>query len=84
MFGLCLPTGSVYLVYNDNQKECVMITDLVNPKKEILNDKWLLKHIKTKGYKNIKEIQYERDGRITKVSIADYYYENAKELDEVA
>lgn len=81
MFGLCLPTGEVYLTLKDGKKDSIEMSDLVNPKKEIMEDKWILKCIKKKGYQNIEAIVYERYGHKTVVPMADYYYEHADELD---
>lgn len=82
MFGLCLPTGSVYLVYNNGKKENIMNTDLAKPKKEILNDKYILEWVKQKGYKNIKSISYERNGKKTIVEMYEYYAEHGEELEK--
>ena len=81
MYGLCMPTGEVYLVFNDGTKSTIAITDLLNPRKEILADKWIRSIIKKRGYNNIKEIVYERDGRKTIVPMADYYAEHGQELE---
>ena len=77
-----MPTGEVYLVFNDGKKESVEITDLLNPRKEILADKWLKGIVKKRGYNNIKEIVYERYGRKVIVPMADYYAENGQELED--
>ena len=82
MFGLCLPTGEVYLILTNGKKDSIEISDLVNPKKEILEDKWLLEHIKKIGYQNVKQIVYERNNKKTIVEMAEYYYEKAKELED--
>lgn len=77
-----MPTGEVYLVFNDGKKESVEIADLLNPRKEILADKWLKGIVKKRGYNNIKEIVYERYGRKVIVPMADYYAENGQELED--
>jgi len=77
-----MPTGSVYLVFKDGKKENIMITDLINPRKEIMNDEHIMGWVKRYGYDKIDSIVYERHGRVTKVPMADYYYENAKKLKE--
>ena len=82
MFGLCMPSGDVYLVFKDGKKENIMMTDLISPRKEILENKYILKSIKHYGYENIDSIVYERHGHTSKVSMAEYYYENAKKLKE--
>lgn len=82
MFGLCLPTGSVYLVYNNGKKENIMNTDLEKPKKEILNNKYILEWVKTKGYKNIKSICYERNGKKATIEMYEYYAEHGEELEK--
>ena len=81
MFGLCLPTGEVYLLLNDGTKDSIEISDLVNPRKEIMEDKWILDYIKKVGYKNIDAICYERGNHKTVVSMATYYAEHGQELE---
>ena len=83
MLGLCMPTGEVYLVLKDGKKDSIEITDLVNPRKEILEDKWLLDCIKKMGYKNVEAIVYERKKYNEKVVVlmADYYAEHGQELE---
>ena len=81
MFGLCLPTGEVYLVLKDGKKDSVEISDLSNPRKEILEDKELLDYIKKIGYNNVEAIVYERYNKKTTVSMADYYAEHGQELE---
>lgn len=83
MFGLCMPTGELFLLLNDGKKESIAIVDLIQPRKEILEEDYILKAIKHYGYKNIDTIIYERNNKTTKVKMAEYYYENAKRLEEV-
>lgn len=82
MFGLCMPTGEVYLILKDGKKDSVMLSDLTNPKKEILKDKYVLQAIKRVGYKNVSCIAYENGNHITQISMADYYAERGQELEE--
>ena len=82
MYGLCMPTGEVYLILKDGTKKSIMLSDLVNPRKEIMESKWILDYIKHKGYKTIDAIMYERYGHKTIVPMADYYYEHASELED--
>lgn len=84
MFGLCLPTGEVYLILKDGTKDSIEMTDLVNPKKEILEDKWLLDYVKKCGYNNVESIVYERKkyGEKVVVSMAEYYAEHGQELED--
>lgn len=82
MFGLCMPTGEVYLVLKDGKKDSIEISDLVHPKKEILEDKWILKRIKQLGYNNVDAIVYERHNHKTIIPMADYYAENGSELED--
>lgn len=84
MFGLCLPTGVVYLIYNNGKRKNIMITDYDKPKKEMLNSNHILNWVKLEGYKNIKAIQYVRNGRTTTLEMFEYYYENKDKLEEVA
>lgn len=83
MFGLCLPTGEVYLVLKDGKKDSIEIADLSNPRKEILEDKGLLDYIKKIGYNNVEAIVYERKKYNEKVVVlmADYYAEHGQELE---
>ena len=83
MFGLCLPTGEVYLVLKDGKKDSIEISDLSNPRKEILEDKELLDYIKKIGYNNVEAIVYERKKYNEKVvvSMAEYYAEHGQELE---
>lgn len=82
MYGLCMPTGEVSLILKGGMEELIQISDLVNPRKEILEDKWIMKAINRHGYKNVEAIVYERYGKKTTVSIADYYAENGQELED--
>ena len=82
MFGLCMPSGDVYLNHTDGKHESIIITDLSNPRKYIMESEHVLKWIKHYGYKNIESISYERDGRKIVIPMADYYYEHAKELEQ--
>ena len=81
MFGLCMPTGEVYLILKSGEKDSIEISDLVHPRKEIMEDKWLLQYIKKIGYEDVKQIVYKRHNHKTVVEMAEYYSENAKELD---
>lgn len=81
MFGLCMPTGSVYLVYNDGHKEIIASEDLVSPRKEIMEDKHILKWVQIEGYNNIQAIEYERYGKRTIVTMPEYYAEHGQELE---
>ena len=78
MFGLCMPTGSTYLLYNNGKMETIILSDESDPKKFIYNNKYVLGAVKRVGYKNIKAIIYEssRRGKKTIVTMADYYAEN--------
>ena len=82
MYGLCMPTGEIYLVLKGGKKDSIQIADLVKPRKEILEDKWIMKAINSRGYKNVEAIVYERYGKKTTVSMADYYAENGQELED--
>ena len=82
MFGLCMPTGETYLLLTNGKKDCIMINDECKPKKFIMNSKYVLKAIKHVGYKNVDAIVYEWDNHKTVVSMAEYYYEHAKELED--
>ena len=82
MFGLCLPTGETYLVLNDNKKRSIMISDEIQPRKNILENKYVLQAIQAVGYENVNSIVYERNNKKVKVSMAEYYYENADKLKE--
>ena len=82
MFGLCMPTGSVYLVYNDGRKENIECVDLSKPKKEMMESKHILDWVRHKGYENIQAIQYERHGKVVTISMAEYYFEHGKELED--
>ena len=81
MFGLCMPTGEVYLLLKDGTKDSIEISDLANPRKEIMEDKWILQYIKKVGYNNVDVIVYERGNHIVQISMADYYAEHGKELE---
>lgn len=81
MFGLCLPTGEVYLILKDGKKDSIEFTDLASPRKEILEDKMILGKIKEHGYKNVEAIVYERYSKKTIVSMAEYYAEHGQELE---
>lgn len=81
MFGLCMPEGEVYLLMKDGKKDSIEICDLVNPRKEILTDKYVLIAVKKAGYKNIEAIVYERNDKRTVVKMADYYAERGQELE---
>jgi len=83
MFGLCMPTGEVFLLFKNGKKESIAIEDMIQPKKEILEEDYILNAVKYYGYKNIDAIVYERNNKTTKVNMAEYYYENAKRLEEV-
>lgn len=80
MFGLCIPTGETTLVFKDGKVDSIALTDQSHPKSYILNDKYVLRAIKHYGYESIDKIRYERNGRRTEVSMAEYYYENADKL----
>lgn len=81
MFGLCMPTGETYLLLKGGKQECVMLNDEIHPRKFIMEDKYVLGAIKRVGYQNVDAIVYERDGRKTIVSMADYYAERGQELE---
>ena len=83
MFGFCMPSGNIYLLFNNGKKETIMMTDMIKPKQEILENKHILSAIKHFGYENIDSIIYERNNKTIKVSMAEYYYENSKKLEEV-
>ena len=81
MFGLCMPTGEVYLKLTNGEKDSIAMSDLVNPRKEIMEDKWILDYIKRIGYKNVEAIIYERYGKKVVIPMADYYAERGQELE---
>lgn len=83
MFGLCMPTGEIWLEFKDGQTISIEMTDEVSPKKHILEDKNILQWVKKYGYENINRIIYKRNNFVTAVSMAEYYYENASKLEEV-
>lgn len=76
-----MPTGEAYLLLKNGKYESIMLTDEVRPKEFIMNDEYVLKAVKRVGYENIEEIVYERNNHKTIVSMAEYYYEKAKELE---
>lgn len=79
MFGL--PTGETKFVLIDGSDYSFMLVDYVNPKKEIMQSKFVLDQVKAKGYKNIDAIVYERNGQKTIVSMAEYYAEHGQDLE---
>lgn len=81
MFGLCLPTGDTYLIFKNGKTESIMLTDETEPKKFIMNSKYVLEAIKYRNYKDIEAIVYEYNNHKTVVSMAEYYYENADKLE---
>ena len=81
MFGLCMPEGEVYLLMKSGGRECVMMADLISPRKELLNNSNILKAVKHYGYKNVEAIMYERNGCKVIISMADYYAENGQKLE---
>lgn len=85
MFGLCMPVGETYLELNNGKHESIMLSDETQPKKHIMTSKYVLEAIKRVGYKNVKSIihqpDYHNNKNKTVVSMAEYYYEHAKELD---
>ena len=81
MFGLCMPTGEVYLLLKDGTKDSIEMSDLCNPRKEMMEDKWIVKAVKRVGYKNVEQIVYERYSNKTIIPIADYYAEHGQELE---
>ena len=80
MFGLCFPTGEVNIVFTDGTKTNIELVDESNPKSHILNSEHILNWVNEYGYKNIDKITYERNNKVTNVSMAEYYYENASKL----
>jgi cupin superfamily acireductone dioxygenase involved in methionine salvage len=76
-----MPTGEVYLLLKDGTKDSIEMSDLSNPKKEIMEDEWILQYIKKIGYNNVDVIVYERDNYIVQISMADYYAEHGQELE---
>lgn len=86
MFGLCMPTGSTYLLLKDGKMRNIMMSDESKPREHIMTDKYVLQAIQAVGYKNVTAIIYQPNHRSsknqTKVSMADYYYEHAKELEQ--
>lgn len=81
MFGLCMPEGEVYLILNDGKTYNIMLCDLEKPKKEMLEDKYVLQAIKRVGYNNVKCIAYTRGNYTAQISMADYYAERGQELE---
>lgn len=81
MFGLCMPTGSTYLVLKDGSKKNIASTDEMYPKKYIMQDEDILGWIKHLGYMNVESIMYEWNGKKTIVPMADYYAEHGQELE---
>lgn len=82
MFGLCMPSGVVYLNHIDGKRENIEMVDLTNPRKHIMESKHILDWVKHYGYRNIESITYIRDGYKVTIPMADYYYEHAKELEQ--
>lgn len=83
MFGLCMPTGELYLQLKDGKLENIAIVDLINPRKDIFAEDYILRAIKHYGYKNVEAIIYKRDSYKLKISMAEYWFENAGKLEEV-
>jgi len=81
MFGLCMPTGNTYLILKDEKQESIMLNDEVNPRKFIMTDKHVLSAVKRHGYVSVEAIVYERYGKKTTVSMAEYYAEHGQELE---
>lgn len=81
MFGLCMPTGEVYLTLKNGKKDSIEMSDLSNPRKEMMEDEWVLKNIKRVGYKNVDSIVYERHNKKVIIPMADYYAEHGQELE---
>ena len=81
MFGLCLPSGETYLLMKDGKMESIEMSDEVNPRKHIMNDKDILQWVKNRGYKNIEAIVYKRNNKKTIASMAEYYAEHGQELE---
>lgn len=86
MFGLCMPTGETYLLLNDGTERSIALNDTTKPREFIMTNKYVLDAIKSVGYKNVQAIIYQPNFKVrknlTKVSMADYYYEHAKELEQ--
>ena len=78
---LGLPTGEIFLQYNDDTMESIEMTDESNPRKYIMNDKFILKWVQKRGYQNIKSIVYKYNNKKTVVSMVDYYAEHGQELE---
>ena len=81
MFGLCMPMGETYLLMKGGKQESVMLSDETQPRKHIMECKYVLSAIKRVGYQNVDAIIYERNGKKIKVSMEDYYAERGKELE---
>lgn len=85
MFGLCMPVGETYLQLTNGEMRSIMMSDESNPRKNIMENKYVLQAIKAVGYKNVEAIVYQPDyhynKRKTIVTMAEYYYEHAKELE---
>ncbi len=81
MFGLCMPTGDTYLLLNNGKTESIMLSDETQPRKHIMESKYVLSAIKRHGYKNVNAIVYERNNKKVVVQMADYYAERGQELE---
>lgn len=86
MFGLCMPTGETYLRLINGKQRSVMLSDETNPRKHIMANKYVLQAIQAEGYKNVEAIVYQPDYHYNKnktvVTMAEYYYEHADELED--
>ena len=82
MFGLCMPTGETYLLMKGGKQESVMLSDEMQPRKHIMECKYVLSAINRVGYQNVDAIVYERNKHKTIVSMADYYAERGQEINE--
>ena len=81
MFGLCMPTGETYLILKNGIEKTIMLSDEEQPRKHIFESEHVLNGVKSIGYENIDKIVYKRNNHKTIVSMAEYYYEHAKELE---
>lgn len=85
MFGLCMPTGTTYLVLTNGKAKDIMMNDESNPRKFIMTDKYVFQAVKSTGYKNVEAIVYQRNYRDSSrkvvVPMADYYAERGQDLE---
>lgn len=86
MFGLCMPTGSTYLLLKNGKTRSFMMSDENNPRKHIMTNKHILMEIKAVGYKNVDAIVYQPNYRShkneVKIGMAEYYAEHGQELED--